>query len=536
MQTMSASTLQKKKTSTTPEAELPPMKVTALPAVTTQRISSLRASSSRLGVGVTAPTISSVKKERERELSNSTSSTSSGKTSAASSLQRASDMSLRGSRQQLPTIAGSPSVSVNSKDSLGASAGANMVKDTPTKIPRIASHNSTGGNDKGPSPQPSFKSSLLGSRRGSVHSAAAGSEVGTSVSTSFNEFGLLETPSSNSSIRQSIRGSPQSAVSSKATPRQSTLSSSASTSSIRKPTRESISFSGLRKTSVSSLVSGNNSVTETSSRLSLLSPAKSIKLLTPKVTLPTSRQSSSPALQTGSSSSSGRMSISTPSPVPAIDEEEMLGDEEMMNYIRRQQAKKLANGARKEDLDGLLRFPEPIPPAPPMSPNGRCSLSYRVNLYLPSAPGVLKSPQSIYLSEYERREILDFQNVYCIGARSEKKQATRDNSTNNHGYDDERGDYLVVARDHLAYRYEVVDTLGKGSFGQVLQCRDHCTGESVAIKIIRNKKRFHHQALVEIKILDSLRKWVCAFSHIGVHFTDPRSLTRIPMRNTMLSR
>lgn len=53
-----------------------------------------------------------------------------------------------------------------------------------------------------------------------------------------------------------------------------------------------------------------------------------------------------------------------------------------------------------------------------------------------------------------------------------------------------------------------MDTLGKGSFGQVLHCRDHCTGESMAIKIIRNKKRFHHQALVEIKILDNLRKWV----------------------------
>ena len=63
----------------------------------------------------------------------------------------------------------------------------------------------------------------------------------------------------------------------------------------------------------------------------------------------------------------------------------MLGDEEMMNYIRRQQAKKLANGARKEDLEGLLRFPEPIPPAPPMSPTSRCSLSNQANLYLPSA-------------------------------------------------------------------------------------------------------------------------------------------------------
>ena len=113
-----------------------------------------------------------------------------------------------------------------------------------------------------------------------------------------------------------------------------------------------------------------------------------------------------------------------------------------------------------------------------------------------------------YLSEYERKEILDYPSVYCIGAKSKKKPAVLDNSLNNYGYDDERGDYLVVNNDHLAYRYEVIDTLGKGSFGQVLHCRDYSTGESVAIKIIRNKKRFHHQALVEIKILDNLRKWV----------------------------
>ena len=128
------------------------------------------------------------------------------------------------------------------------------------------------------------------------------------------------------------------------------------------------------------------------------------------------------------------------------------------------------------------------------------------------APAVLKSNQAQYLSEYERKEILDYPGVYYLGGKSSKNPATLDNSTNNHGYDDERGDYQVVVHDHLAFRYEVIDTLGKGSFGQVLHCRDHCTGESVAIKIIRNKKRFHHQALVEIKILDSLRKWVCRIS------------------------
>lgn len=124
--------------------------------------------------------------------------------------------------------------------------------------------------------------------------------------------------------------------------------------------------------------------------------------------------------------------------------------------------------------------------------------------------------------------------MYCVGAGSQKKQAHPDFSANNFGYDDERGDYLVVNNDHLAYRYEIVDTLGKGSFGQVLNCRDHQTGESVAIKIIRNKKRFHHQALVEIKILDNLRKWVC---NINLeHLLLEQRFLRTKKRNTMSSR
>ena len=45
---------------------------------------------------------------------------------------------------------------------------------------------------------------------------------------------------------------------------------------------------------------------------------------------------------------------------------------------------------------------------------------------------------------------------------------------------------------------------------QVLRCFDHKMGCDVAVKIIRNKKRFHHQALVEVKILEHLRHKVSA--------------------------
>lgn len=138
-----------------------------------------------------------------------------------------------------------------------------------------------------------------------------------------------------------------------------------------------MSFIGLRKPSTGSVASistpANNTEQPSSShRFSALSPSKGLKLLGPKPSLRSSNSSGTQAVQSSRASpSSSRQSLSTPSPVPsAIDEEEILGDEEMRNYIKRQQAKKLAAGATQEELDELLKFPEPIDPAPPLSPDG----------------------------------------------------------------------------------------------------------------------------------------------------------------------
>lgn len=89
--------------------------------------------------------------------------------------------------------------------------------------------------------------------------------------------------------------------------------------------------------------------------------------------------------------------------------------------------------------------------------------------------------------------------------------ATTSETQQNFGYDDEKGDYQIKMKDHLKYRYEIMESLGKGSFGQVVKCRDHMSNMSdpfVAVKIIRNKKRFHTQAQTEVKILEQLMKWV----------------------------
>lgn len=499
---------------------MPPMQIQALPTSTSQRVANLKGSSTLM-----TPTKATMARTQP---------------SPASQMSKASDASLRSSRHQLPTIAGSPSVGPVTGHAVShaapstslyasATAAANASyreKDTPTKIPRISGRNSTTS-----SPQSTHRNpaTMTSSRRMSLNNSSMSNQSSNNTevppSPLISDFGVIEQAevgvkagtSAPTSATSRTRTSPSSVS------RMKTGIPAASLSSKRPVPRESLSYGGnLRKSSTNSVTSLSTAVSEApsaaashttaSSRLSALSPSK-IKMLSPKVSLPAPRlisnSATTPSLRNGSPSS-GRQSLSTPSPVPSnVDEDEILGDEEMMAYIRRTQARRLASGARQEDLDEMLKFPDPSPPVPPSSPQCMCYLFADEFLLLTfQSIAILKSSQAVYLSEYERKEILDYPSVYCIGANSEKKPATLGNPTNNYGYDDERGDYLVVKHDHLAYRYEVIGTLGKGSFGQVLQCRDHATGQSTAIKIIRNKKRFHHQALVEIKILDNLRKWV----------------------------
>ena len=50
-----------------------------------------------------------------------------------------------------------------------------------------------------------------------------------------------------------------------------------------------------------------------------------------------------------------------------------------------------------------------------------------------------------------------------------------------------------ILGDHIRYRYEIVEVIGKGSFGQVIKAHDHKRRMDVAIKIIRNKKRYYFE-------------------------------------------
>lgn len=75
----------------------------------------------------------------------------------------------------------------------------------------------------------------------------------------------------------------------------------------------------------------------------------------------------------------------------------------------------------------------------------------------------------------------------------------------NYGFDDKESDYNPVVSDHVDYRYELLKLLGAGSFGKVYKAFDHKHKRHVAVKILKNKKKFRAQGLIEIKIMEKLR-------------------------------
>lgn len=124
------------------------------------------------------------------------------------------------------------------------------------------------------------------------------------------------------------------------------------------------------------------------------------------------------------------------------------------------------------------------------------------------------SPQQVLevyrsrLTKYEASEILHYPEIYFIGANQNKSRLQPGNNITckNYGFDDASGSYIHVAHDHIAYRYEMLKVIGKGSFGSVIRAFDHKNMQNVALKMVRNEKRFHQQAQTEITILKHLRQ------------------------------
>ncbi|XP_062819325.1 dual specificity protein kinase CLK3 isoform X3 [Anolis carolinensis] len=73
--------------------------------------------------------------------------------------------------------------------------------------------------------------------------------------------------------------------------------------------------------------------------------------------------------------------------------------------------------------------------------------------------------------------------------------------------DDKEGHLVCRIGDWLQERYEIVGSLGEGTFGKVVECVDHARGNSlVALKIIRNVGKYREAARLEINVLKKIKE------------------------------
>jgi len=80
----------------------------------------------------------------------------------------------------------------------------------------------------------------------------------------------------------------------------------------------------------------------------------------------------------------------------------------------------------------------------------------------------------------------------------------------NNGFDNAHSNLIISVGDVLHTEtgpfqsFRVLDSLGEGTFGQVVRCEDCENKRLVAVKVIKNKPAYYNQALMEIRILQTL--------------------------------
>ena len=98
-----------------------------------------------------------------------------------------------------------------------------------------------------------------------------------------------------------------------------------------------------------------------------------------------------------------------------------------------------------------------------------------------------KRVEPVYYLYYEKKTYTSFNYV-------QKKEYSSNNRL------------ILYDHDGIDYRYEVLSKLGKGAFGVVYLCKDHKYNKDVAVKVVRNERRFHRQVKYEIDILNMLNE------------------------------
>lgn len=86
--------------------------------------------------------------------------------------------------------------------------------------------------------------------------------------------------------------------------------------------------------------------------------------------------------------------------------------------------------------------------------------------------------------------------------------------------DDSDGHLAYLPGDFVSDRYEIMSTLGEGTFGKVVKVKDHENEDYVAMKIIKNIHKYREAAKLEINVLQKLNSKDPSGKHLCVRMFD----------------
>ena len=146
----------------------------------------------------------------------------------------------------------------------------------------------------------------------------------------------------------------------------------------------------------------------------------------------------------------------------------------------------------------------------------------------------IKSPPKRYRRDSSSTERNYRHRNYDQGSSSALKRCKRDKSHNwrrrsrssslRRGVkviqDDDEGHLIYKVGDVIQNRYKILSDLGEGTFGKVVKVKNIVKNQVLAIKIIKNIKKYREAAMLEINVLDKLGKYDPRCRHRCVQMLD----------------
>ena len=87
------------------------------------------------------------------------------------------------------------------------------------------------------------------------------------------------------------------------------------------------------------------------------------------------------------------------------------------------------------------------------------------------------------LTEYEKTEILEYKDIYYIGKKENKLKITNDDYKQNNNIFTRNNKFILSENDHIGFRHNILEIIGKGTYGSVVKTKDYKRHIYRAIKI-----------------------------------------------------